>query len=401
MSYSPRNKSQVACVVLLLVSALVSRVGTAAPHYEKDDIGVFGHGETWTAGSPHKTLDDLNDRYDARFTALENVTVDRAALRYSGADAGTFFNIGLQGDSGGDPDGTYIASANIAATDGTIFHSFGSASLNAGSVYHLVVEPTTVTGNGFLVYASAGSNDIRPFDRALDTSLNSLTSTTGGATWSVDTRDPFFILANGADTAVVVGPGQPISGVGAPSNQWLKSTSTTSNGQQFVITDKEISSNAVVEVTQISIAAQAANSPANDLLIRFREADGTILGTASMTAAQADNTVKTLALDGTVALAQGVTYLLTTEFTGIAPQEYRLGATRADSGPATNWGGTTISFPISSTDAWATYGPRGDRSAFDLVFSFEGLVVVPEPATAGIFALGISLLGFVRRRRAK
>ncbi|MCC7193600.1 MAG: hypothetical protein IT444_12560 [Phycisphaeraceae bacterium] len=385
-------------VPLLAAAAMaaVPSVVSAAPVYNYGDSGVFGHPETWDSYSPAVAINSLDDAYSARFTALESFTADNAYLYYSGLVGTPTARIGIQTDASGVPSGTWLNTPGVFnPTAGRPSASFTAVSLTANTVYHLVVEPVDLGGpSSFAIYGSSTNNAIRPYDRAGDTSLNSLAKVNGGA-WTTG-KDPFFVLADGSN--IIVGPGQPYTSWGAPANGFLSSTATSFNGEQFVITDKEVPAGAKVEITEVTFAAAlSATPPTNNLLLRLRDSVGTVLATATMTPADADGAVHTFSFDQTATLTQGQTYLFTTEFSGTGSQAYKFRADRSDGvagASVTNWGGTTVSFPIVSTAAnnWSVWSPRGDRSAFDLVFGLYGSVVVPEPASVALLALGTLVL---------
>src|SRR5688572_28571204 len=74
----------------------------SAPRYGLGDIGTFGlpATETWNFHQPIATLGAAGDEFTARFTAIENIGVDRVFQRFVGVDPGTTVTTRLVKDNG-------------------------------------------------------------------------------------------------------------------------------------------------------------------------------------------------------------------------------------------------------------------------------------------------------------
>src|SRR5689334_1562839 len=136
-------KRSAGCIGLgawLLVSAV------HAQHYTNGQIGSFGinaaDSSAWRNGAGLGTFNTAN-QYDTRFTALENLTVDRVFQRITGITGGSL-TVELRNDNGSGLPGTLVTSATVTPTADIQSVVFGSAaSLAAGNVYHVVYKTTT------------------------------------------------------------------------------------------------------------------------------------------------------------------------------------------------------------------------------------------------------------------
>jgi len=391
---------RIPCVLVFGLSLGTIMAQAQIPHYTNGMTGTFGSAGTWSDNANAMTLNSTDDEYSTRFTAYENVTVDRGWQSFVGMEAGTTIQVGIMADNGsGSPSGTYLASGTLAFTTSGNFITnvnFGSSvSLSSGSVYHLVTRVPSITGD--FIVRFGGGEQIRPYDRAVDPNMQHVLRRFNGGAWGTLSGNPFFTLGNGTD--IVAAPGQPYDST-SPSQFTTTGGTGTAAGERFQIFDKEIPAGLWVAVKDITIGASALGGATADLLLRFRETNGTILGTATVPLALADGTIQTFRLDQQIELQQGVPYLLTTEFGGPSTSShlYRFrGLTTDGHGPAT-WGGTNLAFAIRSGSAnnWSTYTFDASRPNTELSFSFEG-IVVPEPASAAL--VGLASLAWIWRRR--
>jgi hypothetical protein len=412
-------KNKLDLVVVVAIATAFVTVVAQAQHYTNGQVGVFGNGEKWNYGTPAALGNSTARGFSARFTAMENVTVDRVYQRLTTTQAGSLFRIGIQADDGfGNPTGVYLQSAVVDPTDGNAVEAlvFGSISLTAGNVYHLVTKLDTATGPGGFsndIRMSSENHDIRPYDRAYDPKMTVL-FTNDGVTWSDLNKDPYFIFANGANTAFVAGPGQPYSDHTSNLNP-IQGGGGNKRGQVFTITDKEIPAGKWVATHKLKLTptanptAIANNQP---LIVRIRDSNNNILGSTTILPSQANGTEQEFRLDQQIELQQGLTYVMTTEFGTFGTtsefyflaQNAGLGINFSGNGEmAAGWGGMAISYPVRNAsnggNVWVTgdFVPLNDgfHDRSDIRFSFTG-VVVPEP-TAGLLTLFSALLLWRRR----
>ena len=432
------QKWKYAVMTLGLVSAVSS---SHAQHYTNGQTGTFGLGEEWRASQPgFSLLDDTSRQYSVRFTAMENVTVDRVFQRMSdpnvdtdggGPDLGTVFRVGIQLDDGsGNPDGTFLSFADVTAVSGPLFQQwvFGSTALTAGQVYHVVsrVQTAGTGGNGVTdnqFHRSTVDNDIRAYDRALDTSMSDMANT--GSGWVSQNRDPYFVFANASSTAYVEGPGNLYHEFAPAAYNPIDRNDPRKLGQVFQITDKEVPTGGTVTFNQFKLTLTADPDARNNnqtLIVAFRDFANTVLAHEENAADDVvDGTETLFTLNNMVTLTQGVPYVLTTEFgdgdglggstDGAAGETFTVRQYTGIGGGdlpgfemKSGWGGTNISYTIVNTGGnWSTADFVSDGTEFtfetDIKFGFEGLVVfVPEPSAMLLLLMGGLLLGRKYRR---
>ena len=423
-----------AVALSLAVGLMTQPMIAHAQHYSDGQIGTFGLGEEWRGDQAgFSLLDDTNRGYSARFTAYENLTVDRVYQRMGDPNvADTVFRVGIQLDNGsGSPSGTFLTFADVQAVGGPLYQQFifGSTSLTAGQVYHVVTEVQTAGtgGNGVTdnqMFRNRVNNDIRVYDRALDTMMTVMSTINNGTSWTDLNRDPYFALANGSPTAYVQGPGMPYHEFGPLTFNPTDAADPRKVGQVFQITDKEISAGGRVDFNQVRLtltADAAARASDQELIVAFRDFSNNVLGYVIIEADDIVDNVETLfTLNQSVRLSQGVPYVLTTEFGG----GDGIGGSTDGAGTETftvrqyagvgagdlpgfdmhaGWGGTnTFAYPVINVGGnWTTsdfqFRNREFAMETDLMFSFQGLVSVPEPST--VMLLGVGGLLLWRKRR--
>jgi hypothetical protein len=361
-------------------------------HYTYGDNGEFGSGRFQGANASIGTkIDSTDDTLSIRFTALENVTLDRIHLRYSSNGSATF-TVGIMADNGaGNPDGTFLVSTSTNFTYTTLTTwvpeiVFGSSlNLSNGSVYHIVTQPTSIQTSMDLRYLyNITVSDVRPFDRAYDPKMNILQKLNGAAIWNLKNYTPWFILANGSSTGFVPGPGQPYNlSTITTVNMTGGGVTRKARGQTFVITAREIPADACVCVTQAVVKVTKAGSVTNNIRVELRDTDSslTLLGSAMLLNSQiADTVADTLFFSPPVTLRQGRKYLLAFEFAGAPPattaDEIIIEDIRAVGYPEATWGGNTDGVVVESAPnyAWTSYAPVGAWVGYDMRFSLTGRV---------------------------
>jgi len=405
----------------LLAAALlgVMVASVQGQHYTNGQVGTFGNLERWTSGS-NVNFDNLADELSVRFTAMESITVDRVFQNFGFVDgsATAQVRVGIMADNGsGDPSGTYLTSATFTPVDGGQHATFGSVTLSPNTVYHLVYQIVSLDTDNFITISSSTfNNDIRPYDRALDTNMNTLARNNGGA-WTVRNLDPFFFFSNGADTAHVAGPGQPYVNANNLNGTISLGNGGNKFGQAFTITDKEIPAGLWVAFNKFKLTtlANAGALAANQtLIVHIRDTNNTILATATIPASQATGTEQEYTLNQQIELQQGVRYVMTTEFAsfGTTAESFHLFnnstviAPLTGSEAATGWGGTNMSYVVRNSatggNVWtlSDLNPEvnGATERYEILFGFQG-IVVPEPTTTALALAAAALLARRRFRR--
>ncbi len=339
------------------------------------------------------TMSDTNTIHSARFTAYEDVTVDRVMQYFTGVDStNTRLRIGIQSDSGGEPSGNWLNSVVIDPAEGNSkdFAVFGSVSLTNGYVYHVVTKFDTLgSGESFRIINAYYTYDTRPYDRRIDTNMQVVVSDNGGTVWSERNHDPLFIFANGSDTNIIQGPGNPYEGKRTTSTFSTRGGTGGAKGTRWQFASYEAGGYASVAVTNINIDVMAASSsqaPTNSLIIRVRESDGTILASATVPTNEVAG-FKSYALDSQITLHADTPYLITTEFGGnggTSSQYYYIHAIFADNSSfaRAGYGGTNSVVPIQSYNRWSTFANCAED--WDMPFWFDAF---PPPPPSGTVIL--------------
>lgn len=150
---------------------------------------------------------DAGDKCSMRFTAQNTETaVTKVGVRVDETATATF-RFGLQGSNPetGNPSGTWLGDNYQAYGDvapdapGILEITLNeSASLTAGTVYHLVAEPAGDPGAEHLTLGCVNpSNQLYPYDSSSDTNANTLDYNISHTdAWTVRERSPFYLLFN-------------------------------------------------------------------------------------------------------------------------------------------------------------------------------------------------------------
>ena len=147
-------------------------------------------------------MDASGDMSSYRFTAQNTKTCD--AIQFLAYKLGTMptYKVGIQGDSSGEPDGTYISSNNTTFANGDVasaesydWHRVAlssSVSLTSGTVYHIVFEydsGTIDSSNYMRLVSHRDVPQIVAKDNTSDTSRSLLISSDSGSNWTTYNDD--------------------------------------------------------------------------------------------------------------------------------------------------------------------------------------------------------------------
>ena len=430
------ERLRVCCGVLVLVACLTwAGVASATgPNYAAGEWGDFGTLQGWNRNATSSVDDDFptippNDPlgepdYDTqwvskvsmRFQAYQSATIDQLSLRlvsWLAAEA----RYGIQGEDGtGKPDGTWIATGTAVPTGLAKYDLATDAVLTKDTTYHVVVykEPGTSGGICKVYYSSDPGPHRRPIDMRIDDTFNVLVYNQWTSAWEVKVKGP----TGSGDPDKEYNPlfGAWNDGVGVPiggntyefvTNPGVYTRGNAySGGTTFTLTDQEVATNNPVQLSEIKMKIMTAGSPTENLLIKIRRDDGTVLATAVCTPAEADNTVRSFALDSPILVQQGTKYAITTEFAGpqANTQYYRMAWDRANTlaGAADSYLGIeyeAIKTSAGTSGSWYDGGAFSYRSynasqASDMKFGFDGRVVIPGDATLD-WKVGVGDLGLL------
>jgi hypothetical protein len=317
------------------------------------------------------TLDGSGEKLAFRFTAQSSKSVNKVHI-YINSITGTSptYRVGLQGDSSGEPSGTWLGATNQAYQDMTPSASGWitltlneTASLTSGTVYHIVVQYQSGTINGsnyssfrilypkiLYQHSNESTNNISFSDSNLARLFNS------GSIWSVSpTYGPFFIIEY-TDTN--------LSGCAMTFTGIAINNSNTIYGEQITI------DTANQDVETIGFYVKKSGTPDDDLEYEIREASSpyTILRSGTL-AASGDITTSyawyDANLSSTLTLTNGNSYKIVLRSPSISSGIYYLcGLLNSSTFKIAGYGGTT-NLRTYSSDAGLSWS---NSDVYDISF---------------------------------
>jgi hypothetical protein len=169
-----------------------------------------------------------------RFTSRATTMVTEVALYLDSAVGSPEYQVSIQGDSNGLPNGVTMAGPATmecyAPSWQTVYFSNGGANLTAGTVYHIVVNPVLgyVNGTSWAVWrqGTVPGTQLYPNGQQVDPNME-IAQNLGSGWADVTGYEPLFVLVNSGN--------QPFDGVGyaVESDQEIYSGNTM--GQRFVV----------------------------------------------------------------------------------------------------------------------------------------------------------------------
>ncbi len=251
-----------------------TKVNTAVTNTAGGEVqlsGSLGGGATSSYGNKFLTqttssigsLSDKKTLVSMRFTAQASKTVNQIALYVSGV-TGTSpsYKVGIQGNTIGAPNGTYLSSANVSFSGANwyILTLLPNVSLTAGSTYHIVVSYNsgTINNSNFADIArTAPLNSIIPLTGVADNQQNTLISTNSGSNWTLQNSQPVYQLIY-SDTTWEGNPFQSSLNVDIAGNSFY--------GEKFKPATTVVASD-------VSFYLQKAGTPSDSLHVVLQNAD--------------------------------------------------------------------------------------------------------------------------------
>jgi len=148
-------------------------------------------------------LNSPDYRVSMRFTAQQSGNVNQLRIYIAAQQRGNqvFYKYGLQGNSGGNPDGSYISSpatANFSSTGWQTVNLGNPVSITAGSVYHLVIQydsGSAPAANRYIDICSTLPDNLTiPLSGANDTNSDTLAYYGPPLAWHDRTQQPLYVL---------------------------------------------------------------------------------------------------------------------------------------------------------------------------------------------------------------
>jgi len=167
--------------------------------------GVAHYGNEFVLNST-TTVYQLNDsqyKVSMRFTAQKSGNVNQLRIYIAAQQRGNqvFYRYGLQGDSGGNPNGSYISSeiANFSSTGWQQVSLTSPAAITAGDVYHLVVQydsGSAPASNRYIdIRSTLPNNLLTPESGGADISANTLGYYGTPIAWHLRNQQPLYVLS--------------------------------------------------------------------------------------------------------------------------------------------------------------------------------------------------------------
>jgi hypothetical protein len=219
-----------------------------------------------------RVLSAVGQEYAFRFTAQDSKTVKEIAVYHATVTGHTYkFNVGLQGNSSGDPDGVWINNCEVEYDQGGVPGNQGwnwhvlsnTVALTKGTIYHVVIEATEVTNtfssrgptpeNRFIPWRLVTSGDIGAARQVYDAQLDARYY--NGAAWSSESRSAVFVLKY-TDNEIF---GQPYD------STWPITKIFGSTTQYQTITPGR-----TVTIKSIGVYVRRQNNPPDSLYISLR-----------------------------------------------------------------------------------------------------------------------------------
>lgn len=192
-------------------------------------------------------IDSDSDQISNRITLQSAISIDElyVYLAAVGGGANKNFRVGIQGDSSGNPDGTYDCSFTFnvgSATGWKSGTSLGCGIYSAGQVIHAVIQYDSGGGswgsNWIDMLSTTPHNQLRPYDGSSDTNSNVLFNS--GSGWTAQNDQPVVIVketSGGQDGNPYTGGGTATI-AGTPTNtgqgnKFQVSSATTMNQAEF------------------------------------------------------------------------------------------------------------------------------------------------------------------------
>lgn len=170
------------------------------------DLATYFGNQCFADAWDYLTIDSGSEQISIRFTAQASKTVDKIYIDVGAeyTDQQIDIQIGLQGDSGGEPDGTWLGSVIKSFTADRAINALEcditpNVALTAGTVYHIVIAPTGLNMPNATNYIQAGDwgGTLRnlvphPDIQVADANQNLLFY--DGSSWIEQDKQPLFSL---------------------------------------------------------------------------------------------------------------------------------------------------------------------------------------------------------------
>lgn len=259
---NPRRGWTVLLVWVILFSATFLSIFVGAPYFGSQYRGISVSGEYFDAPG---------DKFAVRFTAQEDKSVANVSLYLGGEGTDWNATVGIQGDSGGEPDGTFIGANNITVQGGIddwqTFTLASTVALTNQTVYHIVFDFIWADGTHRVYFrgthnrgGQSGYNTWITTHNLADSNLRYEANL--GAGWVLRTRTPIFVITY-TDGSFL---GQPYTSVEIAQKVY----GSNFHGEYFISPSYQLS------INTLGIYIRKQSTP-GDLNISLETETGTIL----------------------------------------------------------------------------------------------------------------------------
>ncbi len=267
----------------------------------------YGNQFLVTATSGIGDMTSSSRRSALRFTALSNQTVTKIRV-YLQTEQGTSptYRYGLQGNSGGDPSGTWLGASQqgygdlTATTTGWQTITLNQpVSLTAGTVYHIVVryQSGTINSSNYIALRqSTPQNLTLPYNGASDPNSSTLWYSSGY--WSTQGYQPLYLL----ETATPTYEGDPYETTTDQSVYGVNYSGenlTISGGDQ------------PVDTIGFYVKKNSSTNPADDLYYQIRDSTDAVVRSGTLVTKTVITTAYSwhdASLSSPLTLTNGATY---------------------------------------------------------------------------------------------
>jgi hypothetical protein len=289
-----------------------------------------------------------------RFTAQSNQPVNKIRVYIDAKGSGTspIYSCGLQGNSGGNPSGTWLGASQqgygdlAATTTGWQTVTLTQpVSLTAGTVYHIVVlykSGTIGSSNYIALRRSTPQNSMLPYDGAADSQSN--TKFYSGGFWTTQDSQPIYLLQTATPT-YEGNPCETFSNVSVYSANYVGEKLTISGGNQEV------------DAIGFYVRSNSSTDPADNLYYQIRDSANTVVRSGTLVTKTAITTSYqwwNVTLSSPLSLTNGATYRVNLYSTNSTASYYyqvlRNDNTNSSEYNGRNYNGTGSVYAFSAND---------------------------------------------------
>ena len=370
---------------------VVNNAGGEVELTQSSSTADYGNKFRVTATSAIGNMTSLNHKTSLRFTAQESKTVNaiRVYLQAENGNSPQYrYGIQTNNPTGNVPTGTWVGNFGTLTTNSPLWKTItlGSpASLTAGTIYHIVVEPTGSPGNptgsaNIGLRRSTPQNLLYPKTNIADPQANTLLKTSAAGAWVAQGFQPIYEL----DFSDSTFEGNPFE-----TSTQISVFGVNRIGEKFTVTG----GNKTATNISFFVSQNSATEPLDSLQVELRDSSNFSLASGTLaTAAQTNTTYAyfTYTFPSPITLTNGSVYRIflksplsnATNFYRV----YRVAATNAANYNSITYDGTNSVY-TNSTNSGSTWTdtPVNANVNWDIGGYFFNVTLSAGYATSGTF----------------